>query len=145
MYKKLLPIIITLSIGILITVISGCVTNRIDLVDNGTVSVETIPSKKVNFLWIDIYQDGEDCIVYGTIQQHGYSSSPLTTHVDITTFSPEGSILQVRRTRDIHVPRRRPGKGVDWARFQERYSDIPPIGSKIQLVCHSQPHNRLKK
>jgi hypothetical protein len=69
---------------VLPVVISGCATNRIDLVEEGIVSVETVPSKKVKILWTDVYQDGEDFVVYGVVQRRSHTSYPIKTHVDIS-------------------------------------------------------------
>ena len=50
---SLMMIVVTLSTAAMLT--TGCATNRIDLVDEGIVSVETVPSKRVKVLWTDVY------------------------------------------------------------------------------------------
>ena len=54
---------------LLIRFISGCVTNRVSLVDESMVSVEKQGNETVEILWTDVYQDGEDTVVYGVIRR----------------------------------------------------------------------------
>jgi len=115
-----------IGLGVLLVTISGCATNRVSLADAGLVSVETVPSKKVKILWTDVYEDGNDVVVYGVLRRIGHSSSPFNIHVDVTAFSPDGNVLHENRTPEIDVPRRVVGKGVDWKRFEVRFpSQIP--------------------
>jgi hypothetical protein len=141
MIKKLPLITAMILLSMLPIINSGCGTNRIDLADNGTVSVEKVPSQNVKILWTSVYQDGEDLVVYGTVRRYGYSSYPMKTHVDIIIFSPDGTILQERQTKDICVPIRRPGRGISFARFRERFAVLAEGGSKVKIVCHSQSHD----
>jgi hypothetical protein len=140
MKKKLSAVTVTLGFSVLPVVISGCATNRTDVVEKGSVSVETVSSKKVKILWTDVYQDGEDFAVYGVVQRGSHTSYPIKTHVDITILSPDGTVLQEARTPDTYVPRRIPGKGISWERFQVRFADIPPQGSRVNVVVHSGKH-----
>jgi len=139
MEKKLLVVVIGMCLGMLVTSIPGCATNRVDLVDQGIVSVETTPSKSVNILWTNVSRDGKETVVYGVVQRRSHTSYPIKTHVDVTVLSPDGATLQEVRTPDIYVPRRVPGKGIDSKRFEVRFPDIPQ-GSKVSLVAHSGPH-----
>jgi hypothetical protein len=87
-----------------------------------------------------MHQDGEDFAVYGVVQRLSHTGYPIKTHVDITILSPDGTVLQEARTLDIYVPRRIPGKGINWERFKVRLPDIPPQGSKVDMVVHSSSH-----
>ena len=138
MKSKLLftALVVTLSA---VSVMSGCSSNRISLVDQGIVSVETKASKNVGILWTDVYQDGEDIIVYGVVRRRSHTSYPLKTHVDVTILAPDGEVLQEARTPDIYVPRRIPGKGINWKRFEVRFPDVPQ-NSRVQAVAHSGVH-----
>jgi hypothetical protein len=141
MKKKILTLVVAMVLSMLTAVISGCAGNRISLVDQGAISVETKPSESVRILWTDVYQDGEDIIVYGAVRRRSHTSYPLTTHVDVMILAPDGEVLQEARTQDIYVPRRIPGKGVNWKRFEARFSSMPPQGSLVRLVSHSGLHN----
>ncbi|MFB0553258.1 MAG: hypothetical protein ACETWQ_08085 [Phycisphaerae bacterium] len=139
MKRKFFVVAIGMCLGMLATVIPGCATNRVDLVDQGIVSVETKPSKRVNILWTDVYRDGEDIVIYGVVQRRSRTSYPIKTHVDVIIFFPDGTILQEARTPDIYVPRRIPGKGINWKRFELRFPEISP-SSKIRFVAHEDLH-----
>ena len=39
------------ALGMAVLFIGGCATNRVELVDRGVVSVETLPSAKMKILW----------------------------------------------------------------------------------------------
>jgi hypothetical protein len=122
-----------------VSVMSGCSGSQISLVDQGIVSVEAKPSKNVGILWTDVYQDGEDIVVYGVVRRRSHTSYPLKTHVDVTILSPDGEVLQEVRTPDIYVARRIPGKGINWNRLEVRLPDIPH-NSRVQAVAHSGSH-----
>jgi hypothetical protein len=141
MQKRLSAVVVTLGFSVLPVVISGCATNRTDPVDKGIVSVETVPSRKVNILRTDVYKDSEGFVVYGVVQRLSDTSYPIKTHVDITILSRDGTVLQEARTSDIYVPRRIPGKGISWERFQIRFPHIPPQGSKVNMIVHGGRHN----
>ena len=141
MKKKVLSLVIAMVFGIMTIAVSGCNTNRTDLVDKGIVSVETSPSKKVKILWTRVYQDGEDFVVYGVVQRRNHTSYPIRTHVDITILAGDGTIRHDTRTRDIYVSRRRPGKGINWTRFRVRLPGTPAEGSRVNMVVHSALHN----
>lgn len=141
MEKKFYGIAVGLGLGILTSFISGCATSRIDLVDEGVVSVENTPSRKARILWTNVYQDGDDLVVYGVVQRRNLSSYPIKIHVDISVSSPDGKVLHKARTSDVYVPRRIPGRGRNFKRFRIRFPDIPPKGSLVRAICHSGPHN----
>ena len=125
---------------LLIGFISGCATNRVSLVDENMVSVEKQGNESVEILWTDVYQDGEDTVVYGVIRRRSHTSYPIKTHVDVAIVSPDGTMLQEARTPDIYVARRVPGKGTDWTRFKIRFPGALTQGSKVNMVVHSGSH-----
>jgi hypothetical protein len=143
MKSKFLSIAFVVALSAATRIMSGCGGSRVSLVDQGIVSVETKASKNVGILWTDVYQDGEDIIVYGVVQRSSHTSYPIKTHVDVTILSPDGEVLQEVRTPDILVPRRIPGKGINWKRFEVRFPDIPH-NSRVQAVAHSGLHEILK-
>ncbi|MHC4478221.1 MAG: hypothetical protein ACYTEL_21495 [Planctomycetota bacterium] len=140
MTKEALSLLIAVAFGMLSIGISGCATDRVDLVKEGIVSVQTVPSKKVKILWTDVYQDGGDTVVYGALQRRSHTSYPLSTHVDIGIISPDGTTLHEIRTPDIHVARRIPGKGINWTSFRVRIPGSVPKRSKIEMVVHYSRH-----
>ncbi|HHA18796.1 MAG TPA: hypothetical protein ENK70_03730 [Methylophaga sp.] len=140
MKQKVLGLV-GIGLGVLLVTISGCAANRVSLADEGIVSVETVPGKKVKILWTDVYEDDNDVVVYGVLRRIGYSSGSFSIHVDVTVFSPDEEVLYENRTSVIGVPRRVVGKGVDWKRFEVRFPGQIPEGSSIRAVCHAGRHN----
>lgn len=120
-----------------ITIIYGCATQRVNLSENGRVVIERIPSEKVFIPWADAYQDGNDLLLTGVVERRRLSIGPLKSHIDVTIFSAEGTILQEGHTKAIYVPGRRIGKGINWERFRILFSGIPPEGAKIKMVVKS--------
>jgi len=59
MKKKVLSLIITTVFGILTIIISGCATNRIDLVDTGMLSLEQHNTGKVYIAWSGAYEQDD--------------------------------------------------------------------------------------
>jgi len=141
MVKKTCVKLILVGIAVLMATTIGCASNRLDLVKTGKVFIETVPSQKVKILWVNIYQEGDELVVYGVVRRFGISSYPLKTYVDISILSADGTLLHEARTPDIWVPRRLSGKGIAFKRFRMRFPDIPPEGSLIRTVCHGSPHN----
>ncbi|MHC4645871.1 MAG: hypothetical protein ACYTBJ_10225 [Planctomycetota bacterium] len=140
MKKRLSTAIVTIGFGVLSAIISGCATNRTDLVDEGIVSVETVPSERVKVLWTDVYQDGQDWVVYGVLHRRSQTSCPIRAHVDISILSADGTILEEARTEEIHVAGHVPGKGINWTPFQVRFPGSPPKNSNVRLVVHDGLH-----
>lgn len=133
-------LMVVASLSAITAAVSGCATNRVSLVDEGIVSVETVSSDKVRLLWTDVYDDGKDLVVRGVVKRRSYTSYPLKTHVDVAVLSPDGTILQQARSADIYVPSHRPGKTVNWKRFEVRFPEIPQ-DSKVRMVVHSGRHD----
>ena len=139
MGRQLVVVTIGMCLCMLVTTIPGCATNRVSLVDQGIVSIKTVPSERVRILWADVYEDGKDAVVCGNVRRLSYTNYPMKVHVAVTVSSPDGTILQEARTPDIYVPGHRPGKTVDWKHFEVRFPDIPQ-DSKVSVIVHSSLH-----
>ncbi|MHC4758916.1 MAG: hypothetical protein ACYTE8_09675 [Planctomycetota bacterium] len=137
MEKKMLTLVIATVFGMMTLVIPGCTANRTNLVDKGIVSVETEPSKKFEILWTDVYQNGEDFVVYGVMRRRSHTRYPVRAHVHVSILAPDGTILQKTPTPDIYVSRWQSGKGINWTRFRVRLPGRPVAGSRVNMVAHS--------
>lgn len=118
----------------------GCATNRMDLVEQGIVSVETVPGKRVGILWIDVHKDGEETLVYGALQRCRHTNCPVTVHVDVTLLLRDGTELEQAHTEDIYVARHIHGRGINWTPFRVRFGRVPPKESKVKVVVHDSKH-----
>ena len=141
MEKKVLKLVAVMVLGMLTVVISGCATDRVDLVDTGVLSLEQHTTGKIYIAWSDAYEDGDGFVVTGVLRRRDTVGLPIKTHVDITIQSPDGTIIDESRSSDVHVPRRIIGRGQSLQRFRARFPTIPAEGSKVSIVTHSGSHN----
>ena len=143
MEKKVLQLAAVMVLGMLAVVISGCATNRVNLVDSGVLSLEQHSTGKVYIAWSDAYEDGDGdgFVVTGVLRRRDTVGLPVKIHVDITIQSPDGTIIDESHSSDVNVPRRIIGRGQSPQRFMVRFSSIPAEGSKVSIVTHSGLHN----
>jgi len=132
---KFSSIAVVSALSILAIAFSGC-SSRNSLVEQGIASIETEPSKKVEILWMDVFRQGEEIIVYGVVRRRSHTIHPLRTHVNVAILTPDGKVLREARTPDIYVPRFTPGKGINWKRFEIRFPDIPE-----HFTVRAAPHS----
>jgi len=144
MKKKVLSLVIAMVFGILTVVISGCATDKIDLVDNGMLSLKQHTTGKVYIAWSNAYKEGDDLVVTGVLRRRDTVGIPIKAHVDITIQSPDGTIIDESHSSDVHVPRRIIGRGQSLQRFKVRFPSIPAEGSKVSIVTHSGSHKDTK-
>lgn len=131
-----------MALGMLTVIISGCATDRVDLVDSGILSLEQHTTGKVYIAWSDAYEDGDGFIVTGVLRRRDTVGNPIKVHVDITIISPDGKVLDEGRSSDIYVPRRIVGRGQAFKRFKVRFSNIPAEGSKASIAVNSGQYSR---
>jgi len=137
MKKKLLSLVIATVFSSLAIIISGCATDRVDLVDTGVLSLEQHTTGKVYIAWSDAYEDGDGFVVSGVVRRRDTVGLPIKVHVDVTILSPDGKVLDEGRSSDIYVPRRIVGRGQSLKRFSVRFGSIPAEGSKVSIVTRS--------
>ena len=137
--KKVLSLVIAMVFGTLTIIISGCATDRVDLVDAGVLSLEQHTTGKVYIAWSDAYKDGDGFVVTGVLRRRDTVGLPIKAHVDIAILSPDGTIIDESRSSDVYVPRRIIGRGQSLKRFRVRFSNIPPQGSLVRLVPRTCP------
>jgi len=125
------------SLSSLAIIISGCATDRVDLVDTGVLSLEQHTTGKVYIAWSDAYEDGDGFVVSGVVRRRDTVGLPIKVHVDVTILSPDGKVLDEGRSSDIYVPRRIVGRGQSLKRFSVRFGSIPAEGSKVSIVTRS--------
>jgi len=121
--------------------ISGCATDRVDLVDSGVLTLEQHSTGKVFIAWSSAYEDGDGFVVAGVLMRHDHVGLPVRAHVDAAILSPDGRVLDESRTPDIYVPPHVTGRAQKLRRFKVRFTNVPPQGSSVRLVCHSALHD----
>jgi hypothetical protein len=121
-------------------VVSGCATHGTNLAKTGAVTIDRVAADRFFVPWVDAYQDVNELVLTGVVKQTCQSVSSLKTHVDITILDDKGQVLQQAITKEMHVPPKRPGKGIAWVRFELTLPVIVPEKAVIQVVCHSGEH-----
>ncbi len=140
MMKRVYVGLWTLAWGIQLSALSGCAVPGENISKKGLVTVERVPSQKVDILRADVYRTDEGLTVRGVVRRRAYSSQPLLVHVDAIVVSGDGEILQEATGRDVWVPRRLAGKGFNYNDFEIRLPLVPPEGGTVKLVCHAGSH-----
>lgn len=127
--------------GVQLLALSGCAAPGENISKKGVVSVQRVPSAKVDIRWANVYQIEDSLmVVRGRVCRRGDSSLPLQVHVDATVLSRDGEILKEVIGRDVWVRRRQVGKSLtyfDCGNFEIRLPIAPPEGGTVKLVCHA--------
>lgn len=146
MKKKVVSLVIAAVFGILTIIISGCVTNRINLVDTGMLSLEQHNTGKVYIAWSGAYEQEDDFVITGVLRRRDRVGMAIRTHVDVTVLSPDGTILDEARSSDVYVSRRITGRSyLSFERFKVCFPNIPAKESLVRLVSHSGRHDDTTK
>ena len=129
--------LLTVVWGTQVAGLSGCAVPGENISKKGVLTVQRVPSTKVDILWADVYKIEDSLVVRGVVRRRNYSSQPLQVHVDVAVLSAAGKTLEEAIGRDVWVPRRLPGKGFNYDPFEVRLAVVPPEGGTVKLVCHA--------
>ena len=113
----------------------GCATNGVNLIKNGTVTLERIPSKGYYVSHLEVYQNGNELVLHGNVKRRAHSYA-VNGHVDIAIVSPDGDNLEEISTH--HTPRIIPSRLMRKRRayFYVSMSTVPPVGSIVRVAYH---------
>jgi hypothetical protein len=139
MGKKFLWVAVAIWLGVLTVVVSSCAANRADLVKSGVLTIEERAEGKVHIAWSDAYEQAGGLLISGVLMRRDHVGTPIKAHVDATIMSPDGRTLDTACSKTGYVPRRITGRGQSLKRFNIRLPRVPPQGSSVHLVCHSDP------
>jgi hypothetical protein len=115
------------------TIVPGCATSRVNLVDSGTVSIEKVSSEKTCISKVYVFQEGNDLIVSGNVKRR-VSPGPGGGHVDVTILGPDG--VSIKELETPYFPRIIPLKGARESKFSVKIPILLPEGSKVQVEHH---------
>lgn len=119
-------------------------SNHINLLNDGAVKLERIPSKCHYYIsYVNVYQNDGELVIYGHVKRRSRIGGG-SGHVDIAIVSPDGKVLeristlhkpQIILTRKMHTRK---------STFEVRLPTIPPTGSKVRVAYHrdSRPNGR---
>jgi hypothetical protein len=112
----------------------GCATGRVNLVENGTVSVEKTGSGNFYISRAYAHQDQDQLVVSGRVK----SRLPYNTaggHVDVAVAGPDGSIIARASARLILKNARR--RATRESAFTSRIPVTAPRGSTVHVTYHA--------
>ncbi|HOV77529.1 MAG TPA: hypothetical protein PLS24_05845 [Sedimentisphaerales bacterium] len=115
---------------------AGCATNRVNLVSDGTVSVQVADCHPI-LLSAKIERDGDETIISGGVTRRP-PMEPGRIHIDVTITAPTGEVIT--ETTALVYPRTIPIRHGRTSRFAVWFPFVPPRGSTVRLVCDSAPH-----
>lgn len=122
-------------------IVSGCAVHCDDLVRAGVLTLEPHSAGKVSIAWSSACREEDGLVIAGVLSRQDHVGLPIKAHVDITILSPEGHALEESRTPEVYVPAHITGRGQSFKRFEVRFPHVPPQGSSVRLVCHSDPRS----
>ena len=117
-----------------VTLIFTPVFARVNLVENGTVTIEYMPSENIYISNAVAYQDGNEILITGVVKRHANSSSTVDGHVHVFVLDPSGIILTQGATH--YIPRIVRRKGSRESRFTIRFPIVSPKGTTIRVDYH---------
>ena len=120
--------VVTIAMG------SGCGYGGRDLVRDGTVSVESVPSRYAHFGRVGVHQMNSQVVVSGELHKYSNGRGVTRGHVDGEVIGPDGVIIGRYQTniRPAHSKSRR-------IPFSFKFSGKLPASSTIRLVHHDAP------
>ncbi len=132
-----IKIIILTIFSLTIASFGGCASNRINLVDNGTVTIERVNSKKMLISKVSVYQEGETLVIKGKVRRRFSSGIAAGGHVDIAVFDQEEkpikNITKHYASRWVKHPHA--------SSFTVRLPLILSQGSVVRVAHHSGAHH----
>ena len=122
-------------LGLAIFLTYGCASGRMNLVEQGQVTVEVVAKGDAAKPEVEIYQDNGVLLVKGVVE-----SRPEGGHVHIALISPDGTLLSDEtvnyrpKTQFYNALKPFPRYAGRYAYFEESIITIPPKGSKVRLI-----------
>jgi hypothetical protein len=116
-------------------VISACTSSHLNLVKNGTVTIERVSSEGCYISKVNAIEDDGVLVIGGSVKRRNFSGGSKG-HIDIAIIDSEGKILKELST--LYTPQYIPAKRIHTreARFKVRLPNIPYKGSKIRVAYH---------
>jgi len=130
-----------LGIGLagLLSGLVGCASNRVNLVEEGRVSVKVIPPKTVRMSEVQVFQDSEELVIFGRIHRGTRLPYWHSKHIDAAVLGPDARPLHEVKTQGYfdHFPR----KSYNTISFKIRFPACPPPGSTVVVAYHANAYS----
>lgn len=116
-----------------IFVLYGCTAGRVNLISSGVVSIERMPAKDVYISSAYVFQEEDQIIIYGEVNNRSPFGVIIRGHVDITILDADKKII--KQVSALVIPHssvrekriRQPSTFMVWVRI------IPPEGAVVRI------------
>jgi hypothetical protein len=116
--------------------IMGFASGHVNLVKSGQILVNIVAPEDLHVSGIDIYQDNNNLIIEGKVENGFPYRNKEGGHVDFAVLAPDGTVIKKITTdyKFTAIGHRRGGsrRGL----FEERTAIIPPGGSTVRLMFY---------
>lgn len=114
----------------------GCAVWESDLVSDGTIRLEELPSVTARLSRVRVYEDGGDLAVYGKIGRRAGVKGRVEAMIRVILSYPDGRTLEeTKRAFPPYLPIRRSRK----SNFMVRFPGLPPAGAVVRIECPPIP------
>lgn len=124
---------LVVSVMLAFAFLTGCASNRVNLVDNGTVRVERVNSQRTTISKIYVYQERNALVISGRVKRNSSSAIAGGGHVDITVLDQDEQ--PIKNTCKSYFPRK-----IRRSRTSSFSVSLPLVlskGSTIKVVHHN--------
>lgn len=121
-----------------ICVLTSCVSNRVNLVDDKYLNILTDAPKNV-IVQSSAYKEDEGFVVSGRISKGTLSTRSIGGHLDILIETPNAEVFAKLQADLRRMPAAR--RAGNPASFFLKLPALPPSGSKIHLTYHTVDHD----
>ena len=118
--------------------LAGCTGGGKNLVRDGVVEIETVPSRQAAITSLRVAQNGPNMMLRGRVQRRPIGWGRIPGHIDVELVGPDGSVLEKTRAgyRQRSIKSR-------YAEFHGRLDTTPPAGSTIRVIHDLRSHDGL--
>lgn len=110
----------------------GCAVFERELVREGLIRLDKVPSDIARLLRVRVYEDNGDLVVYGNVSRKAGVQGRVDAIVRVLLQLPDGRTLEeTERAFPPYLPIRRSRK----SNFTVRFDGLPPAGTIVRLEC----------
>ena len=129
--------VIQIVLGMAIGTMFGCASGRTNLVDNGTVIIESAQSMQAFVTSVSVYRDDEKLVISGRVKQRYHTVTADRGHVDIALINPDGTTI---RTVSVGYRSLLARRTCASSLFRVCLPVTLPQGATVRVVHHSTPN-----
>lgn len=121
----------------LILATSGCITNRIDLLETKAISLNEVVPLELK-ITTSVYEDDGNLVILGRLSRGSLDLRFIPGHVDIELLTVNGEELANIKAqfRSVRTWRHGPNPVV----FKAELPGVPPVGSTVKVKYHVSKH-----